>query len=74
MQKRTNRWYSPGYLEKLPEIKYSLPSFQIADSPFYFDNNSSVGNYNMKNTSTMTPAANNTNLTTDAHVNRLDTS
>ncbi|PIP21163.1 MAG: hypothetical protein COX40_00865 [Candidatus Omnitrophica bacterium CG23_combo_of_CG06-09_8_20_14_all_40_11] len=75
MQKRTNRWYDSGYLEKLPEIKYSLPSFEIADTPFYFDNSSSLGNYNRKNTSTMTPATNNTSLsTTDAHVNRLDTS
>ncbi|MDP3732155.1 MAG: LPS export ABC transporter periplasmic protein LptC [Candidatus Omnitrophota bacterium] len=75
MQKRTNRWYNAGYLEKLPEIKYSLPSLQIGDSPFYFDNNSSYGNYNRKNTSTMTPTTNNTSpSTTDAHVNRFDTS
>jgi hypothetical protein len=72
MQKRTNRWYSPGYLEKLPEIKYSLPSFEIGDGPFYFDSNSSLGNYNLKHTSTMTPTANDTNP--DVHVNRLDTS
>jgi len=72
MQKRTNRWYSPGYLEKLPEIKYSLPSFQISNTNFYIDNASSLGNYNKKNTSTMTPAANDTNP--DVHANRLDTS
>jgi hypothetical protein len=72
MQKRANRWYSPGYLEKLPEIKYTLSSFQIGESPFYIDNNSSVGNFNKKNTSTMTPTANDTNP--DAHVNRFDTS
>jgi len=79
MQKRTNRWYSRGYLESLPEIKYSLPSFQVADTPFYIDNASSLGNYNKKNTSTMTPAENNTTTapdteTHDVHVNRFDTS
>jgi len=72
MQKRANRWYDAGYLEKLPEIKYSLPSFTIGNTPFYIDNSSSLGSYNKKNTSTMTPAANDTNP--DAHVNRLDTS
>jgi len=75
IQKRTNRWYNPGYLEKLPEIKYTLSSFQIAESPFYMSNDSSVGNFNKKNTSTMTPTTNSTTLaTTDVHVNRLDTS
>ncbi|MFH1888528.1 MAG: LPS export ABC transporter periplasmic protein LptC [Candidatus Omnitrophota bacterium] len=75
LEKRTNRWYDPGYLESLPEIKYSLSSFQLGESPFYFDNNSSFGNYNKKNTSTMTPTLNNTSTsTTDTHVNRLDTS
>lgn len=71
LQKRTNRWYDPGYLERLPEIKYSMPSIQISESPFYFDSNSSLGNYNKKNTSTSTPAANDTNP--DVHVKRLDT-
>ena len=72
MQKRTNRWYSPGYLESLPEIKYSLPSIEIGNGLFYFDSSSSYGNYNKKNRSTMTPAANDTSP--NAHVNRLDTS
>lgn len=71
VRKRTNRWYSAGYVEKLPEIKYSLPSYQLLDTPFYFENSSTAGNFNKKNTSTMTPAANDTNP--DAHVNRLDT-
>jgi lipopolysaccharide export system protein LptA len=70
MQKRTNRWYT-GYLEKLPEVKYSLPSFEILRTPFYFENESTTGNYNKKNTSTSTPATNDT--TPDVHVNRLDT-
>ncbi len=74
-QKRVNRWYDPGYLEKLPEVNYSLPSIQMGDASIYFSNTSSLGNYNIKNTSTSTPAANNTSPgTTDAHVNRLDTS
>ena len=72
MQKRTNRWYDSGYVEKLPEIKYTLPSLQIGESPFYFDNSSSIVNLNRKNTSTMTPAANPANP--DVHVNRFDIS
>ena len=71
LQKRANRWYDPGYLERLPEVKYSIPSFQIGITPFYFSSDSSVGNYNKKNTSTSTPAAN--ALNPDVHVNRLDT-
>jgi len=47
LEKRTNRWYSQT--EKLPEIKYSLPSIQIGESPFYFDNASSYANLNTKN-------------------------
>ena len=47
MQKRINRWYSQE--EKLPEIKYSLPSLQIGETPFYFENGSSYVNYNYKN-------------------------
>ncbi len=71
LQKRANRWYDPGYLEKLPEIKYSLPSLGIGDSPFYFENISSAGNYNKKNTSTSTPSLNASNP--DNHFNRIDT-
>ena len=74
VQKRTNRWYDPGYVEKLPEVKYSLPSFRLGESRFYFTNESSGGNYNRKNTSTSTPGTNNTSVaTTDQHFNRLDT-
>lgn len=71
IQKRTNRWYG-GYLEKLPEVKYTLSSFQIFESPFYISNDSSAGNFNKKNTSTMTPDSNAANP--DVHVNRFDTS
>lgn len=46
IQKRINRWYSQA--EMLPEIKYSLPSLQIAQSPLYFQNDSSYVNYNYK--------------------------
>lgn len=71
LQKRVNRWYDPGYLERLPEVKYSMPSLQIGNTPFYFSSESSLGNFNKKNTSTSTPATNAANP--DAHVNRLDT-
>lgn len=47
IQKRINRWYSQE--EKLPEIKYSLASIKIAETPFYFENGSSYVNYNYKN-------------------------
>jgi hypothetical protein len=47
MQKRTNRWYSQ--LEKLPEIKFSLPSYHIEETPFYFEHESLAANYNYKN-------------------------
>jgi len=69
IQKRTNRWYDPGYLEKLPELTFSMPSYRIGDSRFYFDNLSSLGNYNKKNSSTFPSSIN----TPDTHVNRLDT-
>ncbi len=46
IQPRTNRWYTQ--LEKLPEIKYSFPSMQIGESPFYFENASSAANFNYK--------------------------
>ena len=47
-QKRVNPWYDQ--LEKLPEIKYSLPSAQIANTPLYFDSNSSLATFNKKAT------------------------
>ena len=72
LQKRTNRWYNRGYLERLPEVRYTLPSFELGRSYLYLENNSIIGNYNKKNTSTLTPAENED--TPDTHVNRLDTS
>ncbi|RJO63961.1 MAG: LPS-assembly protein LptD [Candidatus Omnitrophota bacterium] len=46
VQKRLNRWYSQ--LEKLPEVKYSLPSLQVGQTPLYFENNMSAANFNYK--------------------------
>jgi len=71
IQQRSNSWYNPGYLEKLPELKYSLPTFQIASTPLYFDNNSLMGNYNQKNNST-SPLPGAANIP-DVHANRIDT-
>ncbi len=72
MQGRTNDWYDPGYVEKLPEIRYNLSSYKIANTPVYFSNNSSTGNYNKKDIST-NPAVASSNYP-DIHVNRFDTS
>lgn len=47
VQKRVNRWYTQT--EKLPEIKFSMPSIQIGESPFYFEDASSYANLNQKN-------------------------
>ncbi|MDD2688560.1 MAG: hypothetical protein PHT41_00180 [Candidatus Omnitrophica bacterium] len=44
VQPRTNRWYTQ--LEKLPEIKYSLPNVRIGESRFYFENNTQAASYN----------------------------
>lgn len=64
LQKRTNRWYTQ--LEKLPEIKYSLPSYQIGELPLYFDNISSMASYNYKNA---VPS----DSSSDVSMNRIDT-
>ena len=45
-QKRTNRWYTQ--LETLPQIKYSLPNLKIAETPFYFENNTQAASFNYK--------------------------
>jgi len=49
MQKRVNHWYTDQD-QKLPEIKYSMPSLQLGGSHFYLQNSSSYVNYNHKNT------------------------
>ncbi|MBU4251444.1 MAG: LPS assembly protein LptD [Candidatus Omnitrophica bacterium] len=46
LQMRTNRWFDQ--IEKKPEINYNLPSLQLGESPFYFENISQLGNYNKK--------------------------
>ncbi|MFH1578244.1 MAG: OstA-like protein [Candidatus Omnitrophota bacterium] len=46
VQKRTNRWYSTA--EKLPEITFNFSDHQIGESPFYFENNSTLASLNNK--------------------------
>jgi len=64
LQKRTNRWYDQ--LEKLPEVKYSLPDVPLWDGPFYFENGSSFANLNYKKAVPSPSSA-------DVSVNRFDT-
>ncbi|MFH0739183.1 MAG: hypothetical protein V2A59_04955 [Candidatus Omnitrophota bacterium] len=65
VQKRINRWYQQ--LEKLPEIKYSLPNLKIGETPFYFENSSSFASFNYKY-----PVP--SDATNDISMNRFDTS
>jgi len=60
-QKRTNHWFNQ--IEKLPELKYSMPSLQIGETPLYFENSSSLANFNQS-----VPSSN-----TDLTVARFDT-
>lgn len=46
LQIRTNKWFNQ--VEKKPEINYNLPSLQLGESPFYFENVSQLGTYNVK--------------------------
>jgi len=46
LQKRTNHWFDQ--LEKMPEINYNLPSLQLGESQFYFEDESQLGTYNKK--------------------------
>ena len=64
VQKRTNRWYSQ--IEKLPEVRYSLPSMQLAELPLYFENNTQAANFNQKNAVPSPSGA-------DVSLNRFDT-
>jgi lipopolysaccharide export system protein LptA len=57
-QVRTNSWFT-GQIEKLPEASFSLPGIKMGDSPFYFENSSSLGTYNKIDT-TVSP---NTDIT-----------
>jgi LPS-assembly protein len=63
---RSYDWYPAGYVEKLPEVTYSLPAYELGESPFYFDSKSTIANLNQKNTNSLNWAPN-------VHVNRLDT-
>lgn len=47
VQPRVNRW--TAQLEKLPELTYVLPTTQIAETPFYFEDLSSFVNYDTVN-------------------------
>ncbi len=64
IQKRVNRWYTQ--LEKLPEIKYSLPSIKIGESKFYFENSTQAANFDFKH-AVPSPSGD------DIGVGRLDT-
>jgi len=45
-QKRVNHWYDQ--LDKLPEIRYTLPNVKLGDTPLYFENNSVFTSFNKK--------------------------
>jgi lipopolysaccharide assembly outer membrane protein LptD (OstA) len=64
IQKRMNNWFDQ--LDKLPEIKFSLPYYQILDTPFYFNNSSSFVVLNKK--ATTAPVSDN-----PLNATRLDT-
>ena len=63
MQKRVNNWYNQ--IDKLPEIKYTLPSVRLGESPLYLENSSIFTSFNVNNSAT--PAT-----LTDISVTRLD--
>ncbi len=54
-QMRTNHWFDQ--VEMKPQLTYNLPSLQLWDSRFYFEDSTQVGNYNKKKTSTSDPSA-----------------
>ncbi len=64
MQQRVNNWFNQ--MDKLPEIKFTLPSTQIADSPLYFENNSIFTSFNVSHSATPSTL-------TDVSSTRLDT-
>ena len=65
LQKRVNRWL--GETEKLPEVKFNLPSFRLGESPVYFTHISQAVNLNVKKP-VPSPSSE------DKHVNRFDAS
>ncbi|MDD5431824.1 MAG: LPS assembly protein LptD [Candidatus Omnitrophica bacterium] len=62
LQNRTNSWYTSSYLEKIPEARFSLPSVKLGSTRFYFGNDTTAANLNLKNPGNP-----------DTHVNRIDT-
>jgi len=46
VQKRINNWFNQ--LDKLPEVKYSLPSINMGETPFYFESSTSFASFNKK--------------------------
>lgn len=65
LQKRTNHWFDQ--LDKMPEINYSLPSLQLGETQFYFEDSTQLGSYNQK--ALVSP----NQLDKVVEVNRLDT-
>lgn len=54
-QMRTNHWFDQ--ISKLPEARYTMPSLQVANTPFYYEHSSSAGIYDKKaETAPVTPA------------------
>ena len=49
-QTRTIHWY--GQLDKHPELKYSLPSVQLGESPVYFESYNTIANFNKQESGT----------------------
>ncbi|MBU1726125.1 MAG: hypothetical protein KJ880_00625 [Candidatus Omnitrophica bacterium] len=64
VQKRVNHWYDQ--LDKLPEVKYTLPSKKIGSTPFYFE---SLNNFDAFTKKAITEPVSNDDITTT----RLDT-
>ncbi len=46
LQMRTNHWFDQ--IQKMPEVNYNLPSLELGQSQFYFENISQLGNYDKK--------------------------
>jgi len=64
LQKRTNNWYDQ--LDKMPQATFTLPSVEIGNSPFYFDNSTTFVTFNKKAVTYPT-------TTGDLTVSRFDT-
>ncbi len=48
VQKRINPWYDAPQVEKLPEVNYNLPDFQLGELPLYFAHTSQAATYSLK--------------------------